>query len=101
MKTHSIVLKYILIENCIDKNPKDGVAYTPLHWAAERGHLAVCQLIIENIGHYINTDDLNKSPFELAYENGHESVSRFLEDVVSRSGRYKGRYITYLLMYFH
>ena len=37
--------KYI-IENVTDKNPVDKLGRTALHYAAVRGHLEVCQLII-------------------------------------------------------
>ena len=38
-----------IFERAEDKNPKDNFGFTPLHLAAENGHLELCQLIIENV----------------------------------------------------
>ena len=33
----------------MDKNPRDEIGWTPLHAAATKGHLDICQLIAERI----------------------------------------------------
>ena len=33
----------------MDKNPKDRDDLTPLHLAAENGHIAICQFILNNV----------------------------------------------------
>ena len=41
--------KEVLKDNFSERNPKDNLGETPLHFAAQNGHLPVCQLIINNI----------------------------------------------------
>ena len=43
-----------IMEYADDKNPNDIYGLTPLHQAAENGHLSICQLIVENV------DDKNR-----------------------------------------
>jgi ankyrin repeat protein len=38
-----------MIDNISRKNPKDRHGWTPLHSAAQNGHLRVCKLILSNI----------------------------------------------------
>ena len=33
----------------MDKNPKDKEHITPLHLAAENGHIAICEFILNNV----------------------------------------------------
>ena len=33
----------------MDKNPKDRDDLTPLHLAAESGHIAICEFILNNV----------------------------------------------------
>ena len=63
-------------------------AWTPLHFAANNGHLEICQLIISNV------DDKNPnanwageaSPYHLASEKGHlEVVKLFLETLTDKN----------------
>ena len=39
-----------LSEKCDDKNPRNELGSTPLHFAALKGHLNVCKTIVENSG---------------------------------------------------
>ena len=39
----------MILDNTGDKNPEDNIGWTPLHAAAEKGHLAICHMIIKNI----------------------------------------------------
>ena len=36
-----------ILDKVQNKNPKDISGLTPLHWAAGKGHLLVCQLIFD------------------------------------------------------
>ena len=55
---------------------------TPLHVAASKSHLSICQLIIENIGEDKNPRELrrNNTPFHFAALNGHASVCQLFLD---------------------
>ena len=66
------------------KNPRDNYGYTPLHYAAESGYLAICKLIITNV------EDKNPgfmcfrglTPLHLAARKGHYDICRmFMENV--------------------
>eukprot|EP00439_Symbiodinium_sp_Y106_P013112 s1745_g1.t3 len=59
------------------KNAED---QTPLHVAAENGHHAVCQLIIEKKGSVDVEDSKERLPLHLALQSGHFSLARFLLD---------------------
>ena len=41
---------HLIVLYAYDKNPGDMMGLTPLHVAASKGHLSICQLIILNIG---------------------------------------------------
>ena len=56
----------VLLENAIEKNPVDRKGWTPLYLAAQNGRKDVCQLIME----YIDTDNNEKTPDQLAKRNG-------------------------------
>ena len=49
-KIGNLPLIKLFTKNFKDKNPKDEEGMTPLHFAAENGHLSICQLLLENIG---------------------------------------------------
>ena len=60
-----IIFKLILNE-VNNKNPKGHFADTPLHFAAERGHLEICKLIGENATAKNPTNNSGKTPLDLA-----------------------------------
>ena len=39
----------IIFEEVEDKNPRDCLGMTPLHVAAQRGHLDICKIIMQEI----------------------------------------------------
>ena len=56
----------------------DGI--TPLHWAAERGSLKLCQLIMAHIDEQNPMDNFGRTPEDLASENGHTAVAKLFAD---------------------
>ena len=79
----------LLVKNMRDKNPADVSFWTPLHLAAEFGHLAVCELLIENVWEGLE-DDYGETPFQLAAQNGHLSVCQLFIDCSFEVKGYKG-----------
>ena len=63
-----------------DKNPRDGRGRTPLHDAAERGHLEVCHAIIDRLKYNDRSprDNNGQTPFQLALANGHIAANEDL-----------------------
>ena len=54
-----------------NKNPADKKMLTPLHWAAERGHLDIFQLIFEAVENKNPRDIFGNTPFHLAALKNH------------------------------
>ena len=63
-----------------DKNPKDNNGETPLHYAAENGHLAVCQYIMEEVDDKNPKNNSGHTAFQLAAQNGHWLVCQGLTE---------------------
>lgn len=54
--------------------------YTPLHYAATRGHLDVLELLLTFGWHVDSLNDMRETPLHLAAYNGHASVAECLLD---------------------
>ena len=70
-----------------DKNPvmpcarySDGD--TALHEAAKGGKFSICQLIIKNTTNLNPMNRMNKTPLDLAEENGHLEVSELIKSAI-------------------
>jgi ankyrin repeat protein len=64
----------LLISKCADVNIKNNVCCTPLHYAAEYGHLVVTEFLIAN-GADINAQTMNNlTPLHMAARRGHYNV---------------------------
>ena len=76
---HYDLFQYIF-EKLEDNNLED-INYsgkTPLHIAAENGHLSLCQLIIENVTVKNPKDKDGRTPLHLSAKRGHLQVYRML-----------------------
>ena len=71
------------IANVGDKNPKDVHDCTPLHRAAENGHLEICRLIMESVNNKNPCSRLGTTPLHRAAEYGHLEVCRLIIENVS------------------
>ena len=72
-----------LSEKCDEKNPKNELDSTPLHFAALEGHLNVCKTIVEysgqaDSGAQNSKDCDDRTPLHWAAKGGHLSVCQFL-----------------------
>ena len=56
----------------------DGI--TPLHWAAERGSLKLCQLIMAHIDDQNPLDQFGRTPGDLASGSGHTAVAKLFAE---------------------
>ena len=86
-----------MLEEAVDKNPKDNNWDTPLHSAAEGGHYTICKLIIDaGIGDKNPSNENGETPLELATLNSHFEVGRLiLESVGSLILWWKNGYLFY------
>ena len=55
----------------VNKNPRDKCGMTPLHMAAQKGHLEVCKMIMECLEDKNPIDRLGETPLHFAAKNGH------------------------------
>ena len=59
----------MIIKELKHKNPGDVLGFTPLHLAAQNGHLKICQLILGNV-HDKNPKALGWTPLHFAAQKG-------------------------------
>ena len=68
-----------LSEKWEDKNPKNNLGSTPLHFAALKGHLNVCKTIVEySAGAQNSKDNDDMTPLHWAAKEGRLTVCKFL-----------------------
>ena len=68
-----------ILLNLCKVNLRDENGFTPLHHAAEKGHIKVVRLLLDTKGSEINTQSKSQStPLWLATRNGHEAVVKLL-----------------------
>ena len=61
-----------------DKNPGTDEGLTPLHEAAEMGHMKICELILKNIQDKMLKTISGKTPHMAAFENNHLELAHYL-----------------------
>ena len=59
-----------MIDNVADKNPSNDWGQTPLHIAAEKGFVEICQLLIQNAPDKNPSDKYGQTPMHCAFKNG-------------------------------
>lgn len=79
-ETRHKVLVALLIANGTDLNAEDIMGRTPLHIAAEDGHLDEVRLLITHGADVQAKDDYGSRPLELADINRREDVASFLRE---------------------
>jgi ankyrin repeat protein len=79
------------MEHLSDKNPansvEDGGEFTPLHFAARKGQLAVCQLMLDNLSDKNPaTKTARVTPLHMAARDGHVAVCKLImENLVDKN----------------
>ena len=68
------------MENTDDKNPADSYGSTPLHDAAQYGHLDIVRFIVEIVDDKNPRDNDGKTPLDFARQYGHLEVVRLMEN---------------------
>ena len=70
----------MLSEKLEDKNPRDREGWTPLHSAAQNGHVEVCRLILDGLA-WDRRNPLDRdgwSPLRIAAQEGQGAVVHML-----------------------
>jgi ankyrin repeat protein len=65
-------------EYSLNVDAKDHYGQTPLLWAAENGHTATVQLLLEKGAEIESKDELGQTPLSQAAENGHTATIQLL-----------------------
>ena len=66
-----------------NKNPSDNLGWTPLHIAAENGHLDIVKYIVQDLDER-NPKTINgETPISLARDINHHEIVTFLEEGLS------------------
>jgi ankyrin repeat protein len=87
----------LIIENVQNKNPRSNIGNTPLHAAAEGGHMDICKLILESIQPTFAIDgqicklnienpmnDFGYTPFDMAESFGRSKVCEYINSFVKK-----------------
>ena len=64
------------------KNPKDKLGRTPLHLAAQHGHLKTCQIIVDIVGYESLKDYGGVTPLQYADYSGNFEIYQMLSKIV-------------------
>ena len=76
--TENLDIFRYLLQNAINKDPKDDSEMTPLYWAAYKGYSEVCRFLLDNhVDKNCQTKD-GSTPLLIATLNGHLEVCRLL-----------------------
>ncbi|CAN8326162.1 unnamed protein product [Cochlearia groenlandica] len=66
------------IESGISVNAKDSEGRTPLHWAIDRGHLNIAQVLVEKNANVNAKDNEGQTPLHYAVVCDREAIAEFL-----------------------
>ena len=65
------------------KNPSDENGYTPLHEAAQGGHIDICKLILDKITVKNPSDENGYTPLHETAQGGHIDVCKLILDKIT------------------
>ena len=69
----------LLLQNGADVNAQDDYGVTPLHVAAEKGHLGMVSLLLSHGASPGARNEFGETPLHLAREHGHQKIAALLE----------------------
>ena len=67
----------MIIHKVKDKNPSNSAGYTPLHFAARKGHFSIAELIINNIEDLNPRNNIGRTPFDCAFV--HKDIQKLIK----------------------
>ena len=62
------------------------MGWTPLHFAAQKGQLEACKLIMGNVTEKNPANMCGQTPKSLAIENDHEDIGELIDDATGFNG---------------
>ena len=73
----------LILENESDKNPQSRWGITPLHYAAQYGHVELCKLIMENLVDKNPRCSDETTPLSLAMDHKKPEVCQLFHELIS------------------
>lgn len=73
-----------LIDSGVDVNQQDEHGWTPLNWAAGKGHLQMVALLVENGADVFKVGRDMRTPYMIALAAGHAEVVKYLRQCEDR-----------------
>ena len=70
--------KAVVERTQVELEARGEYGYTPLHWAADNGHLPVVQYLCEQGADKEAMDDIGRTPLHMAAQRGHLPVVQYL-----------------------
>ena len=74
-----------IIAKLDEKNPKNNLGFTPLHFAAQNGHLELCKIVFKNIKKKNPRTSVGITPLYLAATNGHLNICEAILENIGKS----------------
>ena len=78
-----------LVDRIDNKNPRNNSGTTPLHEAAEKGHIDVVKYIVANINEKNPSDKWGNTPRKLAISNSYFDIAKLLNSCIKLIPRSK------------
>lgn len=78
-KNNTELAKWLIYKHSISLALRNNAESTPLHTAAQNGHLQVCELLLQAGADPLLLDAEGSSPLAVAKERGHSAVAKALE----------------------
>ena len=72
----------VLLNASADVNIQNSHGFTALHWAAEKGHLGICKMLLASGARASLTNSNGNRPLDYAQSNGHHEVCELLRSIM-------------------
>jgi len=82
VKDNQVDICQLIMSYAKNKNPRGQIGWTPLHYAAIKGHTEIARLIVENVEVKNPGDDRDQTPLHFAALHGNTEIARLIMENV-------------------